>query len=157
MENWSRTFLKRLEQELAPYREDCIFLEAEGSNPDTLRQMFDVGKEDPEPVVTDIAVFSMEDGAQLLHIYTEIAYEVDESAASKLLEAVNRQNVQALLGTFGYAREEAQLFHRYTMLVEEPEDMEAFVAQVVRILDLSLGGIGLCYEELYGIAKEGIG
>ena len=46
MENWSRTFLKRLEQELAPYREDCIFLEAEGSNPDTLRQMFDVGKED---------------------------------------------------------------------------------------------------------------
>ena len=65
MENWSRTFLKRLEQELAPYREDCIFLEAEGNNPDTLRQMFDVGKEDPEPVVTDIAVFSMEDGAQL--------------------------------------------------------------------------------------------
>ena len=40
MENWSRTFLKRLEQELAPYREDCIFLEAEGNNPDTLRQYF---------------------------------------------------------------------------------------------------------------------
>ena len=157
MEKWSRTFLKRLEQELEPYREDCIFLEAEGSNPDTLRQMFDVGGEGANlaPVVTDIAVFSMEDGTELLHIYTEIAYDVDKGAVSRLLESVNEQNVKCPIGTFGYADTEGQLFHRYTMLVSEPEDMEALVETTIQTLDLSLGTIGLCYEELYGIAKEG--
>lgn len=155
MEDWSRTFLKRLEQELAPYREDSIFLDGDGKNPDTLRQMFDVGEEEPEPVVTDIAVFTMEDGVQLLHIYTEIAYEVEEAAAPRLLEAVNEQNVQCPLGTFGYTAQEGQLFHRYTMLTEEPEDLEILVEETIRILDLCLGTIGTCYETLYGIAKEG--
>ena len=66
MEKWTRTFLKRLQQELSPYCEEGYYLEAEGENPEMLRQIFVTGRELSLSVLMDMAVFVMEDESCLL-------------------------------------------------------------------------------------------
>lgn len=153
MANWAKTFLKRLEQELAPYREDCIFLEEEGSNPDTLRQLFDVGQEQAAPVIVDMAVFTMDDGRELLQIFTGIIPEIREEVIPGLLECANRLNMLAPIGAFGYFSQERQLYHKYNLLVEKPEDMEIFLQKIIEILEAILNIVGNCYKELDEAAK----
>lgn len=150
MENWRRTFLKRMELELQSYRIDSIFLPEEGQNPDTLRQMFDVGQEEPGVVIMDMTIFRMEDGRQLLQIFTEMVLDVDESP--ELLACMNELNLPVPLGAFGYFKQERQLYHKYNQLVKEPENLEVFVQQNLETVDLILGAVAACYQELYETA-----
>lgn len=153
MENWRRSFLKRLEQELASYREDSIFFDEEGSAPDTLRQLFDVGKDKAAPVVMDMAVFVMDEKRQMLQIFTEMALDIEEERVPGLLTHINALNMPVPIGAFGYYIQEHQLYHKYNLMVEEPEDMEAFVQKILDLLEMILNIIGNCYEELYAAAK----
>ena len=150
MENWKRTFLKRMELELAPYRVDSIFLSEEGQNPDTLRQMFEIGEEEPSVVIMDMAIFEMEDGRELLQIFTEMVLDVDESL--ELLSKVNELNIAVPLGSFGYFKQERQLYHKYNQLVKEPKDLEEFISETIETIDLILGVIISQYKEWYKIA-----
>ena len=150
MENWNRTFLKRMELELETYRVDSIFLPEEGQNPDTLRQMFEIGEEEPAVVIMDMAIFETEDGREILQIFTEILLDVEESP--KLLSKLNEINLFVPFGSFGYFKQERQLYHKYNQLVKEPKDMEEFIAETVGVIDLVLGMVISQYKELYQIA-----
>ena len=109
MENWQRTFLKKLDEALEGYRVDSIFLESDGENPDTMREMFDVGgKEMLAPIVMDQAIFEVENGRYFLNIYTEIALNVDKS--EELLEYLNRLNLFTAIGAFGYCDEQRDVY-----------------------------------------------
>lgn len=150
MENWKRTFLKRMELELEAYRVDSIFLSEEGQNPDTLRQMFEIGEEEPAVVIMDMAVFVMEDGREILQIFTEMLLDVEESP--ELLSKLNELNLFVPFGSFGYFKQERQLYHKYNQLVKEPTDLEEFVSETVGVIDLVLGMVISQYKELYQIA-----
>ena len=150
MENWNRTFLKRMELELETYRVDSIFLPEEGQNPDTLRQMFEIGEEETAVVIMDMAIFETEDGREILQIFTEILLDVEESP--KLLSKLNEINLFVPFGSFGYFKQERQLYHKYNQLVKEPKDMEEFIAETVGVIDLVLGMVISQYKELYQIA-----
>lgn len=155
MEKWTKTFLERLEQELAPYRLEGYYIEAEGENPHLLSQVFEAGKEFRFPVIVDLAVFQMEDNSSLLQIYTSIERNVQAEEA--LLERINRINLQIPLGAFGFFEQQQELYHKYGLRLKEPDNMEEFVYDIFDIVQIVLNISGNCYKELMeiDITKEG--
>lgn len=152
MEKWTKTFLKRLEQELAPYREDGYYLESEADKPQMLRQVFEAGAEFRFPVILDLAVFQMEDQSSLLQIYTRI--EGDVQGGPELLERINRLNLQIPLGAFGFFEKERELYHKYGLRLKEPENLEELVYDMFDVVQIILNTAGNCYEELTGVDGE---
>lgn len=153
MENWQRAFLKKLDEALEGYRVDSIFLESDGENPDTMREMFDVGGgEMIAPIVMDQAIFEVENGRYLLNIFTEVALNVDKS--DELLDYINRLNLSTAIGAFGYCEEQRDVYHKYNLLIEEPDDIEDLVRKDLDILDVALMIIGNYYKELHKVAKK---
>lgn len=146
MEKWTKTFLKRLEQELRPYREDGYYLDAEGENPQMLRQLFETEQEPFLSVVMDMAVFIMEDESCLLQIYTLI--EKDGECKAELLERINGLNLAIPLGAFGYFTEQKELYHKYALRIQEPENLEEFVYEMFDLVQIILNIVGNCYGEL---------
>ena len=146
MEKWTRTFLKRLQQELSPYCEEGYYLEAEGENPEMLRQIFVTGRELSLSVLMDMAVFVMEDESCLLQVYTLI--ETEDNPDEGLLERINALNIAIPLGAFGYFTEQKELYHKYSLRIKEPEDIEEFVYDMFDLVQIILNIVGNCYGEL---------
>ncbi len=144
--DWTRDFLKHLEQELKQDAEDSIFLEQNGENPDILRLAFSIGDGDDDLVVMDVAVYRSDEGIQLLTFYTVVTPEVRPQAVPGLLEHLNGLTLPSLLGAFGYFDEEHQVYHKYSLIVAEPADMEQFTAGVVSMIALILTEME-CYAE----------
>ncbi len=145
---WTRNFLRQLEKELEKDVEESRILEAEGNNPDTLRMLFSTGDDEDDLAVMDVAVYPSKQGLQFLNFYTVIVPEVQPKAVPGLLEHLNRLNLPVPLGAFGYFEEDGQVYHKYSLIVEEPADMDRFVAGAVSVIALILGFIENYGEEI---------
>ncbi len=144
--DWKQNFLRKLEKELKKDVEESRILEEEGNNPDTLRMLFSTGEGDDDLAVMDVAVYSSEQGLQFLNFYTVMIPEVPEQSVPGLLEHLNRLNLPVPLGAFGYFEEDRQVYHKYSLIVEEPADMDRFVAGAVSLIAIILNFIEH-YEE----------
>jgi len=146
MEKWTKTFLKRLEHELRSYREDGYYLNAEGENPEMLRQLFEADQGQPLSVLMDMAIFTMEDDSCILQIYSRI--EKDGEKTSELMEHINALNLVVPLGAFGYFTEQRELYHKYSLRIREPNNLEEFVYEMFDLVQIILNIVGNCYGEL---------
>ena len=152
--NWSKDFLKRLDKEVEEFKEDSVFLEAEGKNPDTMRFLFCIGDTTDNMAVMDVAVYQMESGVQMLQYYTVVVTDVADEALPTLMSHINKLNLPVPVGAFGYFEEEHQVYHKYSMIVEEPADMDTFVRHSASNIAFILNILDSCCEGLYGAAGQ---
>lgn len=147
--DWKRVFMEQLDKETEKFADDSVFLKSDGKNPDTLRLLFSIGEDSDNPAVMNVAIHQLENELQLLQFYTIVETDVEEGTLSELLYFVNQLNFVVPLGSFCYFGENCQVYHKYSLIVDEPVDMDTFVTTTVALMNFILNILDSCCEGIY--------
>lgn len=150
--DWKRIFMEQLDKETEKFADDSVFLKADGKNPDTLRLLFSIGEDSGNPAVMNVAIHQLESELQLLQFYTIVETDVEEDVFSELMYFVNQLNFVVPLGSFCYFGVNRQIYHKYSLIVDEPADMDAFVTTTVALMNFILNILDSYCEGIYKAA-----
>lgn len=136
--DWKRVFMEQLNKETKEFADDSVFLKADGKKPDTLRLLFTIGEDSGNPAVMNVAIHQLDSELKLLQFYTIVETDVEEIVLSELMHYVNQLNFAVPLGFFCYYGENRQVYHKYSLIVNEPADMDAFVTATIALMNFIL-------------------
>ena len=145
--------LQRLvEEEYSRLGVKCAVVEGEAENQtgDTLRLLLPV-TEDGAMVLTELAVFRLEDELDLLTFYTTVLMNLEPD--TPVAGALSGWNLTCPIGAFGILREEGRLFHKYTYPAPSAARTEDVAASAEYAIELIFQAISRYYGEALALAE----
>ncbi len=91
--------------------------------------------EDFHPALVELMVAQLSPQDSLLQFYTTLFTDLEPANQQRLPEALNQINLFCPLGHFGLYQEKGQLYHKYTLFLEEGAPAEALASQAFSLLE----------------------
>ncbi len=115
----------------------------------------DLGRAENDVILEIMSLpFDVEEGQRLFQFYTTIAMNMDDDNLLPAIIEVNRMNIGMPIGMLGIFEGIGQMYHKYTMIIEEEWSDETVLTLCTSTLFSIINILDLIYDEAIIISND---